>query len=879
MFWNKGSGIAGRLGAVLSVAASLFLSVPAAQADDVKPWKAIIGSWNLENFGNKKSGLSGNIPKDYLMTRIATIAKDHHIIFFQEVQGTGQSVLNKDRGLQHFMPSGWVCNWVSSKVQPRANGKPNRSNHERYSYCISNTPTSPGGQPVYITSQTDYAAAGAPARKAIDGSQQNANEVWTRPPSILTLKIPRPGQSDLEIDVYDNHLLLKYKDDRPDGTPANSPVHSAVGNELKALQDNLNRQNTGILILGDFNADCDYYRSQYRAGKFTDTQNWTWWIKYKEKTNAIPNGTNCAYDRFIGNNVVKNVFQGYGITTQGIWEEDPKKRPSNHYKVSLTLGEGDQKALGALVVVAGENIADRTRAKRKQAFGTVNMTTEGKKSKLEGDAQGLSAPAGTKTKVYLLKYDSRVNYDGLVDIPLHDAESDPDSFGVDTDGTLVNSWENEMPAPGAYKLALDVAQNGVFDGVLNVYKGDIVNPGNAIDILIAERDYHSDVVTIGDRGTVQEVFFENKAQNIYGLARGLPVNSTFNGYVISLKLIEDRWESWEKFKAAVGQGLLDYAVPVKHINGPIYAARMPAEKKTLTLETDAHGHVFKTIWAKPSILLNKRAFRQNIARLPVTDETIIGNCDDEWMAGKTADQRKICNYGNLFSDFYGYRFNFVIDLDGNGNFGPGDRIDDYDIGHMREYFNTPENTELGPSSGSIEAVSEYKNFLSARLSMAFPLNQSNDFDAATIDATHLYLRQDVLTKNDFNTFVAKDAVIGFHVVDSTIQKTSKAFENGFFQFEDYIVRETTIADNSSVSTSGCDAELGTVAFGVNGGMSARFQTVKANGAITAKERSGMAIKVTQNAVFEDGFVVGSRNGFQFVATAAPSIKLLPGCGY
>jgi len=91
-----------------------------------------------------------------------------------------------------------------------------------------------------------------------------------------------------------------------------------VANELRALEGVINE--TPALVVGDLNADCDYYE---RDESFS---NWTWYIEGDTTVSA----TECAYDRFIvrGGSLLSANIDNFGIN----------KTHSDHYLIWAELG-------------------------------------------------------------------------------------------------------------------------------------------------------------------------------------------------------------------------------------------------------------------------------------------------------------------------------------------------------------------------------------------------------------------------------------------------------------------------------------------------------------------------------------------------------------
>jgi len=115
-------------------------------------------------------------------------------------------------------------------------------------------------------------------------TQQDVNDVWERSPIISVF--------DNGIHIYNAHL-------KPDN----------VTNELHAFENIITYQGP-VIILGDFNADCDYYNPS------TDTafDSWTWLIN----NDTTVSKNDCAYDRIIVNDYAKVLVKDYGIDSIGI---------------------------------------------------------------------------------------------------------------------------------------------------------------------------------------------------------------------------------------------------------------------------------------------------------------------------------------------------------------------------------------------------------------------------------------------------------------------------------------------------------------------------------------------------------------------------------
>ena len=76
-----------------------------------------------------------------------------------------------------------------------------------------------------------------------------------------------------------------------------------------------------VLILGDLNSDCDYYNNEVEK----EFDEWHWVINDKEDTTS--GESNCAYDRIIASNELKEKVIRHGI------EKNTEKEHSDHYLI------------------------------------------------------------------------------------------------------------------------------------------------------------------------------------------------------------------------------------------------------------------------------------------------------------------------------------------------------------------------------------------------------------------------------------------------------------------------------------------------------------------------------------------------------------------
>ena len=125
---------------------------------------------------------------------------------------------------------------------------------------------------------------------------------WERPPIEVSFEL-----SEFNLTIFNIHV-------KPDD----------VKNELDYLDDAaLNKEYT--VVLGDLNGDCSYYDNS----KETEFEEWQWIIKDEEDTTS--GNSNCAYDRIIVSDLLKDKITKQGIDKKEIDEE------SDHYLIWFML--------------------------------------------------------------------------------------------------------------------------------------------------------------------------------------------------------------------------------------------------------------------------------------------------------------------------------------------------------------------------------------------------------------------------------------------------------------------------------------------------------------------------------------------------------------
>jgi deoxyribonuclease-1-like protein len=222
-----------------------------------------VANWNLQVFGDSKES------NKTLMDTYARILKDYDIVFVQEIRDKDGSAFVS---LCDSIPT-HNCN-VSSRA-----GR--TSSKEQVGVLYK--------KEISLLNFTDF-----------NPDPQNR---WERPPIALEF---RTGNYSFR--VYNIHT-------DPDAVPS----------ELTSLEQVVNTEGK-VIILGDLNADCQYYPLTNR----THFVNWTWVIPSGADTTV--SNTICAYDRIILNQNLSEDFVGYGIRKDGI-----NSSASDHYLVYVNI--------------------------------------------------------------------------------------------------------------------------------------------------------------------------------------------------------------------------------------------------------------------------------------------------------------------------------------------------------------------------------------------------------------------------------------------------------------------------------------------------------------------------------------------------------------
>ncbi|MBV1929129.1 MAG: hypothetical protein KUG81_06410, partial [Gammaproteobacteria bacterium] len=319
-------------------------------------WEIEVASWNLLNFTESKAYFNSdtNNPRTGLLNRIAQKASPYSIIFFQEIRWRNQNIFPPPLEAAMKSLGGYdACSLTTPAVGWGA------SHMEYYGYCYKRTvPTIHGN----ITITPGFGRSTACAQNMPDpvGSANSfcGQEIWIRPPGVVTFNIQPPKDNAVDFTFYNMHAKPAYNKNQikigksnklPAWYPDSNPIphiflswpkkNSSVYYELDALQTYLSNVpgNPGnIIILGDLNSDgptFPYLQKTYASqhSKALKGPNWNWSFGSGEYTNVgkIRSQTNNGittwtgnpsktYDQFILNNSSQAYHISDGIETNGI---------------------------------------------------------------------------------------------------------------------------------------------------------------------------------------------------------------------------------------------------------------------------------------------------------------------------------------------------------------------------------------------------------------------------------------------------------------------------------------------------------------------------------------------------------------------------------
>lgn len=702
-----------------------------------------IANWNMQRLS--KSKVANN---QELVDLYVSILGQYDVIWIQELMGDGEALtetIANDPRMENY-----YCKTISVR-SGRGRYK------ERYGLCYLKRDLR-----ITLEAWDDIAASDGDYVSIVD-SPQPAQNVWMRPPTIATLTF-RPKEEECDLGPYTFRLLTlhtkpsyaKRKTDStvvvPPGTPKTAQMNQSVHYELRATQLNFGNPAGGnYAILGDLNADCVSYPAVYRG---TDLAGWNWLINYGEKTNTALD-SHCAYDRILLNDAMAQSYISHGIFRRGIATEINGKTVSDHFLVWVEIGDRKRKR-GQLAA----SIQTPVVAKRSRVF-------EPEETPIHMNGEDLSSSSSSSEASFVVvRYDQQRNYKGNETYTLVDVRGAPTPVTITSEGTLAQDVIWNQPVAGAYTMVLDVNRDGKYIKA----DGDFTTYGEEIDFIVTEGTTHSEVVALGDDANVQETFDSQETINVYALARSLPTSAEVDVYVVSTKLLPETFTTWAAERARPTFRLPSVSVPIKVRSGPIMVSSLTDEDKVNRVTTAVDGRLFVSAWFSPADLMNLQVLTstpKTPVYLPDYVEVPAGTdpCATAFESGD-ANLKLACNVGNQFSDYYGTSFNIVIDVNRDGLFNDGDKVDEHDIADMARYF-TSNDTLDARTPVDEPAVGEYKEYLDAKLNLTTPLAPTNVYDKSTRIASATLICNQSLTKSAFEDIVVDGAQVGFEVLNAT----------------------------------------------------------------------------------------------------------------
>jgi hypothetical protein len=243
------------------------ISVPNFSYEDVSQ-DFTVANWNLQIFGDTKASDA------FLLFNYMAVISDYDIIFVQEI---------RDKDGSSFRKLCLLLNGYECEISSRAGRSTSK---EQYGIIYKDY--------IDLVELEDY--------------NPDKFDRWERPPIKATFNV-----SGYLFTAYNIHT-------KPSDVP----------NEMEYLEDVIEKEEGNVILLGDLNADCDYYNPV----KEDDFDTWNWIIKDEEDTTV--GTTDCAYDRIIIND---NMFPEY--IDGGVREEKISKELSDHYVVYIKLNKKD----------------------------------------------------------------------------------------------------------------------------------------------------------------------------------------------------------------------------------------------------------------------------------------------------------------------------------------------------------------------------------------------------------------------------------------------------------------------------------------------------------------------------------------------------------
>jgi len=262
------------IAAVVLILAAAALLLPGQRQEpegyrgaDARSAPMTVAAWNMQRFGPEKAG------NTTLLYAYADRIRQYDIVFLQEITDSG----DESFPLLCSLLIDYTC--VNSSKAGRTSYK------EQYGIAYKNN--------IALLGYKDW--------------NPDPLDRWERPPSEA-----RFGFGSFNMTFFVLHA-------KP----------SDVKKELRSLENALVTGDGDIAIIGDLNADCDYYSPA--SANSTEFDGWFWAMPDSEDTTVSKN-THCAYDRIILNDGAKSRFVEYGV------DRNVTSDMSDHYLVWMAVG-------------------------------------------------------------------------------------------------------------------------------------------------------------------------------------------------------------------------------------------------------------------------------------------------------------------------------------------------------------------------------------------------------------------------------------------------------------------------------------------------------------------------------------------------------------
>ena len=271
----------GSIGFIAGLAALLFSASAFAQSE------VRIATFNIQNFGKTKAG------KPAILNYLAEVIREFDLVAVQEISDVSETAPKKF--LEAINATGRNYGLLLSE---RTGKQPNdKTSQEQYAFY-------------YDTNRVEALDKGA----IFDDS---ANDLFQREPYTARFKAKDSGLSFTITQVHT----------RPESAVAEIKALYVVDQDVATKYQGAENR----ITLGDFNGSCSYAKPEQLAALEIHGSSYFWIVPDTADTTVSPN-TNCAYDRIVLTNSLKDNYGKWGVAD---WFTDNKI--SDHWPVWFTL--------------------------------------------------------------------------------------------------------------------------------------------------------------------------------------------------------------------------------------------------------------------------------------------------------------------------------------------------------------------------------------------------------------------------------------------------------------------------------------------------------------------------------------------------------------